>query len=150
MPTEISLPVTAETDLEVYEGMLVTFPQALTISEYYNFDQYGEIVLTTDRFLTPTAQYEPGSPEALQAMQDYLLNRIVLDDGRTTQNPDPAYHPNGLEFTLDNLFRGGDILENVTGTIYYSYNLYRVVPTTGADYTSANPRTTEHEAVGGS
>ncbi len=58
-PTPISLPVTEVTDFEKYEGMLVTFPQELVISEYFNFDRYGEIVLTTDRFLTPTAEFEP-------------------------------------------------------------------------------------------
>jgi predicted extracellular nuclease len=130
--------------------MLVTFPQDLTISEYFNFDRYGEIVLSNGRFLTHTAISEPSVAEAALSEAEYQRNKIVLDDGRTTQNPDPAYHPNGLEFTLDNLFRGGDTVQNVTGTIYYDFNLYRVVPTTGADYTSTNPRTTAHEAVGGS
>ncbi len=65
-------------NLEAYEGMLVTFPQELVISEYFNYDRYGEIVLTSERHLTPTAEFDPGSPEALQAMQDYLLNSITL------------------------------------------------------------------------
>src|SRR5665648_467256 len=92
--------------------MLVTFPQALTISEYYNFGRYGEIVLTSRRHMTPTALYEPGSPEQAQAAADYPLDAITLDDGRTSQNPDPAIHPNGLEFTMSNLFRGGDLVTN--------------------------------------
>ena len=99
-PTEISLPVASVDDLEIYEGMLVTFPQPLFISEYFNFDRYNEIVLTTDRFLTPTAEFEPGSPEALDAMQQFLLNSITLDDARTSQNSDPALHPNGMSSTL--------------------------------------------------
>ncbi len=41
----VSLPVTASNDFERYEGMLITFPQALVISEYFNYDRYGEIVL---------------------------------------------------------------------------------------------------------
>ncbi|MCB0190037.1 MAG: ExeM/NucH family extracellular endonuclease, partial [Caldilineaceae bacterium] len=148
-PTNLSLPVASEDAFEPYEGMLVTFPQSLVISEYFNFDRYGEIVLTTDRRLTPTAQYEPGSPEAYSAMADYLRNSITLDDGRSSQNPDPAIHPNGAEFTLDNRFRGGDTVANVTGVIDYSFDLYRLQPTTGADYTSANPRTAAPNAVGG-
>ena len=148
-PVELSLPVTDVNDFEAYEGMLVTFPQALVISEYFNFDRYGEIVLTSTRHLTPTAEYEPGSPEALQAMQDYLLDSITLDDGRSAQNPDPAIHPDGQEFTLDNRFRGGDTVANVTGVIDYSFGLYRVQPTQGADYTSVNERTAAPAEVGG-
>jgi predicted extracellular nuclease len=148
-PTPISLPVATPNDFEAYEGMLVTFPQPLIISEYFNFDRFGEIVLTSRRHLTPTAEFEPGSPEQAQAEQDYLLDSITLDDGRTTQNPDPAIHPNGGIFDLTNLFRGGDTLTNVTGVMDYSFNLYRIQPTQGADYTPTNPRPAAPEAVGG-
>ncbi|MFO7682254.1 MAG: ExeM/NucH family extracellular endonuclease, partial [Chloroflexota bacterium] len=144
----LSLPVTSVDAFEAYEGMLVTFPQALVISEYFNFDRFGEIVLTSERRLTPTAQFEPG-PDAIQAAQDFLLNKITLDDGRTSQNPDPAIHPNGGVFDLTNLFRGGDTVANVTGVMDYSFGLYRIQPTQGADYTSANPRTATPDPVGG-
>lgn len=139
-PTPISLPVAAVEDLEAYEGMLVTFPQDLVIAEYFNFDRYGEIVLTTNRFMTFTAAYEP-SVENYAAYADmYKVHKITLDDGRTVQNPDPAIHPNGEIFNLDNLFRGGDLVTNVTGVIDYSFGLYRIQPTQGANYTPANPR----------
>lgn len=148
-PTTLSLPVDSVDAFEAYEGMLVTFPQPLVISEYFNFDRYNEILLTSTRHMTPTAVYEPGSPEYYQAAQEFLLDRITLDDGRTTQNPDQTLHPNGAAFTLDNLFRGGDTLANVTGVIDYSFDLYRVQPTMGADYTAANPRPTTVPDVGG-
>lgn len=149
-PTALSLPVANLDDFEPYEGMLVTFPQTLYISEFFNFDRYGEIVLTTDRQNQPTAVYEPGSPEAAALAQANLLSRITLDDGRTTQNPDPALHPNGSIFDMSNLFRGGDTLQNVTGVVDYSFNLYRIQPTQGADYTAANPRTAMPDDVGSS
>lgn len=149
-PTVLSLPVGDVEEFEAYENMLVTFPQDLIISEYFNFDRYGEIVLTSQRHLTPTALFEPGSPEQALMAEFYLLDRITLDDGRTTQNPDPAIHPNGLEFTMDNLFRGGDLVTNVTGVLDYSFSLWRIQPTQGADYTSTNLRTSEPEEVGGS
>ncbi|HZE16400.1 MAG TPA: lamin tail domain-containing protein, partial [Mycobacterium sp.] len=147
--TEVTLPVTSLDDFEPYEGMLVTFPQALYISEYYDFDRYGEIVLTTDRQYQPTAVYEPGTAEAAELAITNSLSRITLDDGRTTQNPDPAIHPNGEVFTLTNLFRGGDTVENVTGVLEYSHDFYRVQPTEGADYTAANPRPVAPEEMGG-
>ncbi|MCA9875940.1 MAG: ExeM/NucH family extracellular endonuclease, partial [Anaerolineales bacterium] len=147
-PTAVSLPVASLDNLEAYEGMLVTFPQPLYIAEYFNFDRYGEIVLATDRQYTPTAVEEPGAPaNALAATQ--ALARITVDDGRTNQNPDPAIHPNGNIFNLDNRFRGGDLVQNVTGVMDYAFGLYRIQPTQGADYTPLNPRDTP-SAVGGS
>jgi predicted extracellular nuclease len=139
-PVELSLPVTAVEDFEPFEGMYVTFTQALVISEYYNFDRFGEIVLTSTRHLTPTAEFEPGSSEAYAAMEAYKRDSITLDDGIDYQNPDPARHPNGMDFTLDNLFRGGDLVTNVTGVMDYGNSLYRIQPTDGADYTPANAR----------
>jgi hypothetical protein len=148
-PTEIALPVSDVNDFEAFEGMLVTFPQDLVISEYFNYDRYGEIVLTSERHLTPTALYEPGSPEYYDAVEAFTRDKITLDDGRTSQNPNPAIHPNGLEFTMENLFRGGDLVTNVTGVMDYSFGLYRIHPTKGADYTSANPRPETPASVGG-
>ena len=43
--TDVSLPVASTTFLERYEGMYVRFPQSLVIAEYFNYDQFGEIVL---------------------------------------------------------------------------------------------------------
>ncbi len=148
--TPISLPVTDVSDLEIYEGMLVTFPQPLYISEYYNFGRYGEIVLSTDHQFQPTASYDPGSAAAAQMLADNLLSRIKLDDGRGSQNPNPALHPNGGIFDLTNLFRGGDVLNNLTGVVDYNYDEYKVQPTMGAEYISANPRTAQPDDVGGS
>ncbi len=142
--TEITLPVTAVSDFEKYESMLVTFPQSLIISEYFNFDRYGEIVLTSTRHMTPTALVEPGAPAQAEA-QAYLLDRITLDDGRTVQNPDPAIHPNGLTFNMSNLFRGGGTVTNATGILDFYQSLYRLQPTTGAVYADANPRTAAPE-----
>ncbi|MBE0685859.1 MAG: ExeM/NucH family extracellular endonuclease [Anaerolineaceae bacterium] len=149
VPTPISLPVAEVPDFEKYEGMLVAFPQELVISEYFNFDRYGEIVLTTDRYLTPTAEYEPGSPEYLAAVEKFKRNRILLDDGRTTQNPDPAVHPNWYIFNMDNLFRGGDTVTNITGIMDYGFSEYRIQPVQGADYNNTNPRPKDPDDVGG-
>jgi predicted extracellular nuclease len=104
--------------------------------------------LTSKRHLTPTAEFEPG-PDAIAAANAFLLDKITLDDGRTNQNPDPAIHPNGLDFDLTNLFRGGDTVANVTGIMDYAFGLYRIQPTQGADYTSVNPRTASPDPVDG-
>ncbi|MEJ2581934.1 MAG: ExeM/NucH family extracellular endonuclease [Acidobacteriota bacterium] len=148
-PTAVSLPVVSVDDFEAYEGMLVTLPQPLYISGYSDFDRYGEIVLTTERQFQPTATHEPGSFEAAQLALMNTLGRITVDDGRDVQNPDPAIHPNGSMFDLDNRFRGGDTVQNVTGVLDYNFGLYKLQPTQGADYTPANPRLDVPDDVGG-
>jgi hypothetical protein len=148
-PTLFELPATSLLDFERFEGMLVTIPQDLVISEYFNFDRYGEIVLTTERFMTYTAANEPSVDGFAAWLNEFKLNSITLDDGRESQNPDPAIHPNGLEFTLDNRFRGGDLVSDVTGVMDYGFSKYRIQPTQGATYTAANPRPVTPELTPG-
>ena len=151
--TAITLPVANLSDLEAFEGMLVRFPQPLVISEYFNYDRFGEIVLASppadlSRPYTPTSYAEPGA-EA-QAVADLnARSRITLDDGLSAQNPEVTRHPNGEPFSLTNRFRGGDTVTNTVGVLDYRFNLYRVQPTGAAETTSVNPRTAEPEAVGG-
>ena len=148
--TPVTLPVTAVADFERYEGMLVTFPQALVISEYFNFDRFNEVVLTVERQHQPTAVEEPGSPEAAAEALANRLGRITLDDGRSTQNPDPAIHPDGAAFDLTHRFRGGDTVQHATGVIDESFGLYRIQPTEAADFAQENPRPPTPDTVGGS
>jgi predicted extracellular nuclease len=148
-PATLQLPVTALSDFEAFEGMSVHVPQTLTISEFFNYGRFGEIVLTHGRQFQPTALFEPGSPAAMELAAANALSRITLDDGRTSQNPDPAIHPNGAEFTLENRFRGGDTVTNVTGVLDFAFGLYRIHPTQGADYSVENPRPAKHDKVGG-
>ena len=147
-PASASLPVLDVNAFEAFEGMSVTFAQDLVISEYFNFDRFGEVVLTSQRNVTPTAEVEPG-PAAIAEAEAYALDGITLDDGRTNQNPDPAIHPNGAVFDLTNLFRGGDTVADVTGVMDYGFGLYRIQPTQGADYANVNPRTAAPDPVGG-
>lgn len=148
-PTVVVLPVASQDDFENLEGMLVTLTQTLTISEYFNFDRFGEVVVTTDRQLTPTAVVEPGA-DAVALAAEQALARITIDDGRTAGNPDPSIHPgNGEVFDLDNLFRGGDTITGVTGVIDDTFGLYRVQPTEYGVYTPVNDRTAVPDDVGG-
>ncbi len=151
---QIALPHADESELERYENMYVTFPQALVIAEYFNYDRFGEMVLALplngeDRPYTPTAVEEPGSAAAAARAAENLRSRITLDDGRTVQNPIPVRHPNGGDFSLSNRFRGGDTVQNATGILSYSFSRYRLQPTAPALYTALNPRPAQPEAVGG-
>lgn len=137
--TELSLPATPE-DRERLEGMRVTLPQSLAILEYHEFGRFGTISLGTERQMQPTAMYDAGSAEAIALAEQNALHSIGVDDGRSEENPDPAIHPNGQEFTLDNTFRGGDLVTGVTGVLDYRFDTWSVQPTQGADYQAVNER----------
>ena len=88
-----ALPVSSVDDFEPYEGMLVTFPQ--------DAGHLGVLQLRPlwrDRADVRSAPHADGRVRAGLAEADrrpprpILLNRITLDDGRTSQNPDPG-HP---------------------------------------------------------
>ena len=125
----------------------------LVIAEYFNYDRFGEIVLAQPlagetRPFTGTAIDEPGAAANARTAAN-ALSRITLDDAQSAQNPTLLRHPNGLPFSLSNLFRGGDTVQNAIGVLGYDFSLYRIVPTGPADYTAANPRPAAPEPVGG-
>lgn len=148
-PAVLTLPFDVADDLERYEGMGVILPQALVISEYFNFDRFGEIVLSSERRLQPTAVFEPGSVAAMAAADLIARDRLTLDDGQPDQNPDFTRHPNGAAFSLTNRFRGGDTLTDVVGVMDYAFGAYKIQPNGPATYVNANPRPEAPEDVGG-
>jgi predicted extracellular nuclease len=152
-PTDVTMPFAALDSPERYEGMLVRFPQPLVISEYFNYDRFGEIVLGLPldgetRPFTGTAIDQPGAPANARTLAN-TLRRITLDDVQSAQNPLFLRHPNGGTFSLANLFRGGDRVQNAVGVLGFEFNLYRIYPTGPADYTATNPRPAAPEPVGG-
>jgi uncharacterized protein len=125
--TDVSMPFASPDDPERYEGMLVRFPQSLVISEYFNYDRFGEIVLAQPldgetRAFTPTSIVDPGGP-ALARLLANQLRRITLDDNLSAQNPAFLRHPNGAAFSLDNRFRGGDRVQNTVGVLGWDFSL---------------------------
>lgn len=153
-PADVSMPFADADAPERYEGMLVRFPQPLVISEYFNYDRFGEIVLALPldgepRPFTGTALDAPGTAANARTLAN-SLRRITLDDAQSAQNPPTLRHPDGNPFSLGNRFRGGDQVQNAIGVLGYDFNLYRIVPTGPADYTPANPRPAAPEPVGGS
>ena len=153
-PQTVTFPLAARSDLEAVEGMLARFEQELVVTEYFNFDRYGETVLALpyageDRPYTPTAVADPGSAEAVARRDWHEMSTITVDDGLSSQNPDEVIHPiTRDEVTLDNRFRGGDAVTGLVGAVYYSYDLYRLLPTDVTAY-ERTERPTAPEAVGG-
>ncbi|HVL60667.1 MAG TPA: lamin tail domain-containing protein, partial [Microbacterium sp.] len=145
-PVALQLPA-ADGFRESLEGMRVTLPQSLAILDLFTYPRFGELSVGLGRQFQPTAVVEPGSPDRTALIAKQLEERIWLDDGRGIQNPDPLRHPNGAAFSRDNSVRSGDLVTNATGILDWRFDVWRIQPTQGADF-SANPRPAVPE-VGG-
>lgn len=169
-PATVSLPFAAADAAEAYEGMLVTVPQTLYVTELYLLGRFGELTLSGEGKLDqPSAVVAPGSEvNALQAAND--LNKIKIDDATQAQNPDPiVFGGGGDPLSADNPIRGGDTIDGLTGVMTYTWagnsasgNAYRIRPVGDLSDTglvpgavvpvfeSANPRPAQAPEVGGS
>ncbi len=161
-PTVVSLPVPSPTELERYEGMLVTFSQQLFVTEHFQLGRFGQVVVSSgDRLSQPTSIASPGEEAlAVQAAND--LNRLIVDDDLQTQNPDPIkLARDGDPLTAANTLRGGDSVTGLTGVMTYTWggasaspNSYRLRPIGAlggsAEFTATNPRPAGAPDVGGS
>lgn len=138
-PAGISLPLASADALERYEGMRVQLRQTLTVNEVYNLGRYGEVLLSSGgRQMTPTNVVAPGEQaKAMQARND--LDRILLDDSRSGQNPDPIRYP-APELSAYNSLRVGDRTSAIDGVLDYSAGSYRIQPLQTPTFEAANPR----------
>ncbi|MBD2345116.1 ExeM/NucH family extracellular endonuclease [Anabaena subtropica FACHB-260] len=161
--TNIQFPVTSVADLERYEGMLVNVSAAsgdLTVTEHFQLGRFGQVVLSstgasdqpgTDGRLEQYTQFNDPSVAGYSAyLQEIATRRIILDDGRGTQNPEPIVFGRGGEpLSATNTLRGGDTVATITGVLDHRFEGYRVQTSTGVDFTPANPRPTTTPDVGG-
>ena len=142
----INLPVAATTtnsdgeliaDLERYEGMLITFPQTLTVSQLRNLGRFGEILLSEGgRQYSFTSRNVPDIEGYAAHLDAVAARRIYLDDGLRSNNDAAA--PS---------IRNGDEIINLTGVLRYSRGsgaagteAYRLMPTVDPQFDSVNPR----------
>jgi uncharacterized protein len=148
-PTPVNLPVASTDELERYEGMLVVFPQELSVTEHFQLGRFGEMVLAQGgRLIQPTQIVTPGQPaQKIQAQND--RRKIILDDGRSGNNLEPIAYP-PPELTALNTLRGGDTITNLTGILDYRFDTYRVQPLTSTiSISQTNLRPQAPPEVGG-
>lgn len=134
----VSLPVAAAGDLERYEGMLVTFSQALTVSDHGNLQRFGELTLKANgRALQPTNEVDlndnPASgttstgntnAAAVTAFADLnARSSIILDDASTVTNPNPIPFLDPATNTV----RLGSTVSNLTGILSQAFGSYRIL-----------------------
>jgi uncharacterized protein len=132
-PTQINLPLTNANDLERYEGMLVQFPQTLSVTELFELGRYGRVALSVGG-----RQFHPNNGNAVVTNAQNLLARIVMDDSTTAQNPNPipylgAAGPSGVR-------RVGDTVQNLVGVVNYTLSSYSIHPISPPNFTAANSR----------
>ncbi|WP_296761593.1 Ig-like domain-containing protein, partial [Roseiflexus sp.] len=121
-PVDVSMPFPDLTYLERYEGMLVRFPQTLSVTEHFQLGRFGQVVLSSGaRLRQPTDVVDPGPAAlALQAAND--RNRIILDDELNNQNPDPIrFGRGGNPLSAGNTLRGGDTVTGLVGVMTYTW-----------------------------
>ncbi len=138
LPTsvDISLPVSAIADYEKYEGMLVRFPQTLTVSDNERLGDRGEVKLSANGLVyQPTQVIDPNDNPAsgtsstgtsnLAAVNALIasnnLRTILLDDGRGTIPTLPYVN-------ADNTLRIGSTTTNTSGILGFGFSQYRIQP----------------------
>jgi predicted extracellular nuclease len=140
---------------ERFEGMLVTFAATLTVSEYFQLERYGQLVLTQGgRIPAFTAVNEPSAAGWI----DHQIDDRDNTENSALKNGMALFHPQpGLSLT--NRIRGGDTIANLTGVLHWSWagfsgtDAWRIRPVTEVAsyaFTPGNRRPTEPPSVGGS
>ncbi|WP_016952608.1 ExeM/NucH family extracellular endonuclease [Anabaena sp. PCC 7108] len=161
--TNIQFPVTSVADLESYEGMLVNVSAGsgdLTVTEHFQLGRFGQVVLSatgasnqpgTDGRLEQYTQFNAPSVSGYTAyLEDIAKRKIILDDGRSIQNPDPIiFGRGGNPLSATNTLRGGDTVSSISGVLDQRFEGYRVQTSTGVDFTPVNSRPDTAPNVGG-
>jgi predicted extracellular nuclease/2',3'-cyclic-nucleotide 2'-phosphodiesterase (5'-nucleotidase family)/Ca2+-binding RTX toxin-like protein len=155
-------------DLEAYEGMLVTIPQTLTVTEQYNLDRFNEMKLVAgDRPETFTQIHDPDAAAYQDYLEDLGARTITYDDGLNDQNA-PVNNVSGLDpndnpattpnYATGNAPRMGDTVTGLTGVLDYQWagnsasgSTWRIRSIENDDnsFESVNGRTDAPEDVGG-
>jgi 5'-nucleotidase len=154
LPTPKPLPLpSSDTDREALEGMLVIPSSPLTVTEVFNLNRYGEIMLAAGgRLLSPTEAADTGGPSAKVAAEN-AARSIVLDDG-STANYSTAKPPAAPPYlTLDDPVRVGDTAQLQPQVLSYGFGLWRLQPADGTvdgnTFDATNPRPAAPAEVGG-
>jgi predicted extracellular nuclease len=150
--TELKLPVASAEVFESLEGMRVTFPQNLVISDLYGLSAKGEILVSGSRLFQPTHMLAPGH-ESQTLAQANGLNQLIVDDGHSETGRSIPLHgqDNTAAFSASNPLRNGQNMSGLVGILHYSAGVYRVQ--SNSDFKidpRRNPRPESPDLSGGS
>lgn len=160
--------------LERYEGMRVTFSQALIVTDNLDLGRFGELTVSSNsRLYIPTNSVDPNDnpasgtstsgssnvPAVTAQQTANNNNRIIIDDGSNlTNNSTPGLTPIPYLPACPNpsdpgtqcpTIRAGDTLNsNATGVLGFGFSNYRLQPTSTLTFTTTNPRPAAPASVG--
>src|SRR3954447_19434934 len=131
--------------------MLVAPAEDLTVTEVYDLNRYGEIMLAQGgRLVTPTEAAEPG-PAASAVAEENTRRSLLLDDGRTANLSTTGQAPPHL--TVDDPVRVGDTAQLEPVVLSYGFDAWRLEPADGTaegtTFAPTNPRPAGRDEVGG-
>ncbi|WP_154223660.1 ExeM/NucH family extracellular endonuclease [Marinicella rhabdoformis] len=134
--TAITLPL-SDKNLEPFEGMRVTLPQQLTVTDTYSFAKHGQITLSAGRLFSATQVAMPGA-DAKKVMLQNAMNQIKLDDGKNKSFADQTITVDhvGKRFSAKNPVRLGYQVSPVTGVLDYAFGEYKIQPTSQLQFTA--------------
>ncbi len=148
-PASIAMPVASLDEWEYVEGMSLTIPGALYVTDTFNLGRFGEVELASGGPLdNPTNVVAPGSAAAAFAASN-VLRRIQLEDAATDQNPGPTPYLHGSDVPGGEALRIGDSVSGLTGVLGYSFGAYEIQPTGAIVFDRTNPRPAGPSSVGG-
>ncbi|WP_394178360.1 ExeM/NucH family extracellular endonuclease [Yoonia maritima] len=120
--TTVTLSPEIAPNYEALEGMLLSVEtgtdEALTVTENYNLDRYGQISIAAGVQTQPTQIYDAQTQaDEIAALTEANNNAsLLLDDGSSAQNPTEfAYLPGGAGDDGDGILDSGDDFSD-TGT----------------------------------
>lgn len=134
--TAVNLPLSAVSDFEKYEGMLVHFPTEMTVTENFNLGRFGEIWLSqgglvyqptqvidiNDAVASGTTSSGTSNIAAINAMAlANAVRTILLDDGTETMTTLPYVN-------ADKTLRIGSTTNNLKGILGFGFSVYRIQP----------------------
>jgi len=154
--TDVELPFAALTrnaqdelipDLENLEGMLVRFPQSLTVTDIFGLERHGEVTVSAaGRLRIYTNGNRPDAEAYARADRQNRLRRLVLDDGRNGRYATPFLYlfPRGDQA---NAIRVGDSVTGLVGVLHYGRatgdegaETWRLMPVRDPAFATTNPQ----------
>ena len=134
-------------DLERYEGMLVRFPQTLTVTATYELERYGSVQLSQGgRLYQFTNGNAPDAASYATYRDDAGARSIHLDDGQRAENVWPVRLLSASAIPGYTL-RAGDTITELVGVLRYSRGSggsgtegWRLMPTVDPLFVEDNAR----------
>jgi uncharacterized protein len=110
-------------DLEQFEGMLVTFPQLLTVTEQFQLDRFNEIKLVEGQRPFSFTQTSLPNVTGYSSFLDKVGARtITYDDGLSLQNQNiDVLDGFGPIYNTANAIRMGDTITNLNDVLSYQW-----------------------------